>query len=220
MSKKPKKVIRSLTGRFVGWGDDILPHRYIKLATTNGEQLIKVAKSIRHQIQDWQPGNWLTLMCQERTDGDTGERHLKVKQLLPFPFSPAASSAVKSASDLSATKIQVCQGSSCRRKGSDRICRSIQAYLADNNLTDRVEIESVKCLHQCKAAPHAIFVSSADATTLPGKTHYRQVQAERLPTILARHFPILSIPKPLVSSIIEKIENYLDLDRISRLTTS
>ncbi len=219
MSKKSKKVIRSLTGRFVGWGDDVLPHRYIKLATTNGEQLIKVAKSIRHQIQDWQPGNWLTVLCQERIDGDMGDRHLKVKQLLSFPLSPPDSSAVASASDLSATKIQVCQGSSCRRKGSDRICRSIQAYLVDNNLTDRVKIESVKCLHQCKVAPHAIFVSSADAT-LPGKMHYRQVQADRLPTILARHFPILAIPKPLVSSIIEKIDTYLDRCQISRLTAS
>jgi (2Fe-2S) ferredoxin len=219
MSKKPKKVIRALTGRFVGWGDDILPHRYIKLATIHGEQVIKVAKSIRHQIQDWQPGNWLTLMCQERTDGDTGDRYLKVKQLLPITSAVADSSAIVSARNLSSTKIQICQGSSCRRKGSDRICRSIQAYLVDNNLTDRVEIEPIKCLHQCKAAPQAIFVSSEGAT-LPGKMHYRQLQADRLPTILAKHFPILSIPKPLVASIIDKIDNYLDLDRIAYLTTS
>ena len=55
---KQHKLIKPLTGHFLGWGDDSTPHRYIKIATISGEQIVKVAKSLRPQIQDWQPGMW------------------------------------------------------------------------------------------------------------------------------------------------------------------
>ena len=84
MSNHQRKLTRSLTGHFLGWGDDLTPHRYIRLATPNGEQLLKIAKSLRPQIQDWQPGIWLTLLSQERI-GSTGEIEIKVKQLLTPP---------------------------------------------------------------------------------------------------------------------------------------
>jgi hypothetical protein len=220
---KQHKLIEPLTGHFLGWGDDSTPHRYIKLATSSGEQLVKVAKSLRPQIQDWQPGMWLTLLSQKRISRTTGKTKIKVKQLLAtsdiYPscqlgsdFSPIDQKPV--ITPVEPTKIRVCQGSSCRRSGSEQICRSMQAYIKKNDLTAQVEIETVKCLHQCKAAPHAI-VHSPISAILPGKTHYRQLKASQIPSMLAKHFPISPPVKPVGSRLIEKISNYLSQQRIS-----
>ncbi len=219
---KQQKRIRSLTGHFLGWGDDCQPHRRIKLSTTDGEQLIKVAKSLRPQIQGWQPGLWLTLLGSERIDRATGETKIKVKQLLTpsqihSPNLRESGSPATINIPVESTKIRVCQGSSCRRQGSDQICRSMQAYLNLNDLTDRVQIETVKCLHQCKAAPHAI-VTSPVGEILPGKTHYRQLQPSQVQLILAKHFPIAVAPKLIGSTLIEKISNYLQQHRIQTAT--
>ena len=220
---KQHKLIKPLTGHFLGWGDDSTPHRYIKLATNSGEQTVKVAKSLRPHIQDWQPGMWLTLLSQERTSLATGETKIKVKQLLISPsiypscqidrkFLPTDEPKVSTLSEPS--EIRVCNGSSCRRRGAEKICKSMQTYLDRNDLASTVKIEEVKCLHQCKAAPHAI-VSSSSTAILPGKTHYRQLQPSQVPAMLVRHFPMATPVKPIGSSLIEKIGNYLSQQRIS-----
>ena len=220
MSNQQRKLTRSLAGHFLGWGDDRTPHRYIRLATPNGEQLLKIAKSLRPQIQDWQPGIWLTLLSQERI-GSTGEIEIKVKQLLTptqmesplengfaAPVPPTIDRYSVANSPVLPTKIQVCQGSSCRRRGSEGICHAMQTYFDRHDLTERVEIETVKCLHQCKAAPHAIVINPGGAI-LPGKTHYRQIQPTQVSTLLAKHFPIDAQPEPIGSNFIEKIGAYL-----------
>ena len=220
MSDRQRKIIRLLTGHFLGWGDDRTPHRYIRLATPNGEQLVKIAKSLRPQIQDWQPGIWLTLLSQERI-GSTGKIEIKIKQLLTppqmesplensfaAPVPPTIDRYPAANSHVLPTKIQVCQGSSCRRRGSEGICRAMQTYLDRHDLTDRVEIETVKCLHQCKAAPHAIVTNPAGAI-LPGKTHYRQIQPTQVSTLLAKHLAIDAQSEPIDSNFIEKIGAYL-----------
>lgn len=200
MSKHYQKLIKPLVGQFLGWGDDRTPHRYLKIATVRGEERVKVAKLLRPHIQDWQPGIWLTLLSQEKICKVTGERKLKVKQLLMPDRSnsllgnaPSLQASVErnlaTTEPVASTKIQVCQGSSCRRRGSGQICQAMQAYIESHHLTDRVKIQSVKCLHQCKAAPQAIVTSPA-SEVLPGKTHYRQIQPERVAAILAKHFPI------------------------------
>jgi NADH:ubiquinone oxidoreductase subunit E len=213
---KQHKLIKPLTGHFLGWGDDTTPHRYIKLATTNGERLVKVAKSLRPQIQDWQPGLWLALLSQERIDLSTGEIEIKVKQLLTPPrIHPSPTTKyLPVSSPVEPTKIRVCQGSSCRRRGSDKICQSMQGYIDRNDLTKQVVIETVKCLHQCKAAPHAI-VNTPVGGILPGKTHYRQLQPIQVKAILAKHFPIATPSKLVSASLIEKIGDYLKQHHIS-----
>ncbi len=227
MSKHHQKLTRSLTGQFLGWGDDRTPHRAIKLATASGLQTAKVAKSLRSQIQDWQPGISLHLLTKQRINLTTGETSIKVKQLLTLPSididshlpAVAAENAfpvIDTPIELPTTteivtpsaEILVCQGSSCRRRGSEGICRSMQAYLEQHDLTDRVEIKPVKCLHQCKAAPHAIFTSSTE-TGVPAKTHYRQLQNYQLKAILAKHFPIGLVTTPDGTNLIEQISNYL-----------
>jgi hypothetical protein len=217
MSKQQQKRIRPLVGRFVGWGDEQQPHRYINIATADGEQLVKVSKSLRPQIQDWQPGIWLTLLGRERVDRSTGEVEIKVKQLLTSPRAspPMPSSLPNSVATCRPdttnpvrSQIKVCQGSSCRRKGSEEICKSMQAYFDRNDLNDRVEIKAVKCLHQCKSAPHAIVTTSA-ANKLSQTKHYHQLALDRVKSILERHFPIDSAAKSIGINAILNFGNYL-----------
>jgi hypothetical protein len=140
MSKYLKTSIQPLTGEFVGWGDDRVPHRYIRLATANGEQVLKVAKSLRLQLQNWQTGIWLTVLGQKRLNLATGETKIKVKQVLVIPRiqaiekSPPALS-LEPVEQLPVikdppppTQIRVCQGSSCRRRGSEGICKAMENY--------------------------------------------------------------------------------------------
>ncbi len=148
MSNPQHKLIRPLTGYFLGWGDDRTPHRYIRLGTDDrGELLVKVAKGLRSHIQDWQPGMFVNLLTQEKIDRVTGCRKIKVKQLsVPLSINidrsvDLISNAIVS-TPVAPTKIQVCQGSSCRRRGSEKICQMLQNHLERNDLTDRVRIES------------------------------------------------------------------------------
>jgi NADH:ubiquinone oxidoreductase subunit E len=210
MSKQQQKRIRYLTGHFLGWGDDRPPHRYIKLVTDNGERLVKVAKNLRPHIQDWQPGIWLTLITQEKICRYTGELKIKVKQLVT---APTIESTPITSHPFVPTKIQVCQGSTCRRRGSERICQAMQAHIDGHDLTERVKIEAVKCLHQCKTAPHAIVISPTGETPSQ-KTHYRQIQPTQVQALLAKHFPTNSPPQSIGTNLIEKISNYVQQQQI------
>jgi Thioredoxin-like [2Fe-2S] ferredoxin len=225
MSKHQHKLLQPLTGQFLGWGDDSIPHRYIKLATDRGEEVAKVSKRLRPLIQDWQPGIWLSLLSQKRVDLATGETNTKVKQLLTPPRADACpnlpTGVMSVAKDIphdnfspmvktpvTPTQIRVCQGSSCRRRGSEGICKAMQTYLDRHDLTDRVEIKPVKCLHQCKAAPHAI-ITQPIAENQSEKIHYRQLQNYQVQVILAKHFPVDSPVKSNEDNLIKKIGNYL-----------
>jgi Thioredoxin-like [2Fe-2S] ferredoxin len=215
MSKR-QKLVKPLMGQFLGWGDDRIPHRYVKLATANGEQLIKVGKNLRLQIQDWQPGSCLALMIQERIDRSTGESKSKIEKLLmapavyPLGICPSVASASIINDGSSANKqvepnrIRVCQGSICRRQGSEQICRSIKTYLDRHNLTDRVTIESVKCLHQCKAAPQAIVTSSTIGKSSK-KSYHRHIKGDLIFTILDRSFSIANPAPQIGSNLIQQI---------------
>jgi hypothetical protein len=197
MSKDQQKYIRPLTGHFLGWGDSCIPHRYIKVATANGELTIKVSKPLRAQIQDLQPGIWLAMMSEERMDMATGEIKIKVRQLLKLPDTNIPEHCSSSSVELvtpakNPVQIRVCQGSSCRRKGSEQLCQMMQSYLGRTNLTAQVEIKPVKCLHQCKDAPHII---TPDLSEIPRK-HYRRVRSIDVDSIMMNSLPTSC---PLVS---------------------
>jgi (2Fe-2S) ferredoxin len=206
MSKHKQKLVRSLSGEFIGWGDERKRHRYIKLATASGEQTVKVAKSLRSQIQGWQPGILLNLLTYQSRDLRSGKTTVKVKQLLTPPLNNSVVATVPP--PVASTEIRVCQGSSCRRRGSEKICQAMQTYIQDRDLTERVEIKPVKCLHQCKAAPHAI-VTDAAANGEPHKTHYRQVEHHQIKAIFDKHFPVVLAPTSSGATLIEYIINYL-----------
>lgn len=48
-------------------------------------------------------------------------------------------------------KIVICIGSSCHLKGSRQVVESLQKLIADNNLSDRVELSGSFCMNKCSA---------------------------------------------------------------------
>ena len=47
-------------------------------------------------------------------------------------------------------KITVCIGSSCHIKGSRRVVERLQYLIAENNLSDRVELGGTFCMGKCQ----------------------------------------------------------------------
>jgi NADH:ubiquinone oxidoreductase subunit E len=124
-------------------------------------------------------------------DMATGELKIKVKQLLKLPDTNTPEYCSSSSVELiepagNPVQIRVCQGSSCRRKGSGQLCEMMQSYLGRTNLTAQVEIKPVKCLHQCKDAPHIITPDFYEVK----RTHHRQVRSIDVDSIMMANFPI------------------------------
>ena len=46
-------------------------------------------------------------------------------------------------------KVTVCIGSSCHIKGSRQVVSALQALIAENGLTDKVELGGTFCMGQC-----------------------------------------------------------------------
>jgi len=47
-------------------------------------------------------------------------------------------------------KVTVCIGSSCHIKGSRQVVEQLQCYVADNDLSDKVELAGTFCMGQCQ----------------------------------------------------------------------
>ena len=47
-------------------------------------------------------------------------------------------------------KITVCIGSSCHIKGSRQVVEALQGLIAENNLTDKVELAGTFCMGKCQ----------------------------------------------------------------------
>lgn len=47
-------------------------------------------------------------------------------------------------------KITVCIGSSCHIKGSRQVVEELQNLIAENNLTDKIELSGTFCMSNCQ----------------------------------------------------------------------
>ena len=47
-------------------------------------------------------------------------------------------------------KITVCIGSSCHIKGSREVVEQLQKLIADNNLTEKIELSGTFCMGKCQ----------------------------------------------------------------------
>lgn len=47
-------------------------------------------------------------------------------------------------------KITVCIGSSCHIKGTRQVVEQLQALIAENNLSDKVELSGTFCMGKCQ----------------------------------------------------------------------
>ena len=195
----------SLEGRFVGFGEDRKePSKRIKIATAQGEYCIKLSKELRGYL--WrvlQPGDWVQVIGKQKYDDKSGELKLKAFQVRLAPPTkqprelspeyennetgrkPEAEHLVERPSSPSAapkTKdcIMVCQKSSCRKRGADRVCQAITESLRDRGLEDQVALKGTGCMKQCKQGPCVVF--------MPDKSRYVGVTPKDINQLVEKHF--------------------------------
>lgn len=184
-----------LEGQFVGFvGDFGEKPKRIRLATAEGERCIKLSKELRYPLREaLQPGDWIRVFGEQKLKYKTGELKLKAFQvtvktpvqqkeletrttqieeippLSPQPVTPKTKSC-----------IMVCQKSSCRKRGSDRVCEAITQSLRDRGLDDEVAIKGTGCMKQCKQGPCAVF--------MPDKSRYTGVAPKDIDKLIEKHF--------------------------------
>ncbi|NJK30815.1 MAG: (2Fe-2S) ferredoxin domain-containing protein [Acaryochloris sp. RU_4_1] len=191
MGKHIQKTDFTLCGRFVTY---ILSKscqvKGIRLTTAQGEQYIKLAKSLRPACSDvLQPGTWIQIHGCQTQNTKTGKIKLKAQAIVPalpsIDAKPADSSDLSDPSEQSLAcphkgKIRICQKSSCRKRGSQKILTALSGAIQASGREKEIQVQSMGCVGKCKAGPNLIV--------FPDKTRYVRVKPQNITTILQQHF--------------------------------
>ncbi len=154
--------------------------KYLSLSTPEADYLITVTKSPKNNIL----GKQLKLGCKLKV---TGMRKYKLHQeeveykAYSIELLSEQLSTKTAMSNRSRTKILVCQGSSCCKKGSQAIGKLLQTELNAQGITNQVEIKTTGCMKECKQAPCLI---------MPGRNHYSRVQPQQVSKLVSKHLTL------------------------------
>ena len=151
--------------------------KYLSLSTLEADYLIAVAKSPKNLL-----GEHLKLGCHLKVTGmrkyKLHQEQVEYKAYKIELLSEQSSTKTAIAPSRLKTKILVCQGSSCLKKGSQAICKLLQTELITKGITNKVEIKTTGCMKQCKQAPCLI---------MPGRNHYTRVQPQQVSKLASKH---------------------------------
>ncbi|MEM8721143.1 MAG: (2Fe-2S) ferredoxin domain-containing protein [Cyanobacteria bacterium P01_G01_bin.39] len=152
--------------------------KHLDLSTAEGDYSIEVAKSLTTlPIKELQPGCRLKIAGMKKYE--IHQDQLKYKAYSIELITPAHPVAPTTKASKSTAQILVCQGSSCRKQGSNA-CRLLRSELNAQGVGDQVDIKITGCLKQCKQAPNLIV--------MPGRNRYSRVRSAQIPNIVKRHF--------------------------------
>lgn len=189
MGKHTKKSDFTLSGRFLAYilskGCNV---KGIRLATSQGEQYIKLAKSLRPVCADiLQPGTWIQVQGYQKVNIKTGKIKLKAKTIVPaLPGSSSDTSNTlvqlfpEPASNTQKGKIRICQKSSCRKRGSQQVFTALNSALQASGKDKEIQLQPMGCIGKCKAGPNLVV--------LPDKARYTKVKPKNITNILQQHF--------------------------------
>ncbi|NJK41343.1 MAG: (2Fe-2S) ferredoxin domain-containing protein [Acaryochloridaceae cyanobacterium SU_2_1] len=195
MSKDTRRTNFTLTGQFIAYVlADNCEIKGIRLTTTEGERYIKLSKVLRPiSAQILQPGSWIQVQGSQKIALKTGKAKFKAHSIIAalpdsagftdLPVAPAASAPLPPPQDLALKqvgKIRICQKSSCRKRGSQRVLSVLNSAIRDAGLDQEIELSEMGCVGKCKAGPNLIV--------LPDKTRYTKVKPQNIPKILEHHF--------------------------------
>ncbi|AFZ21113.1 (2Fe-2S) ferredoxin domain-containing protein [Allocoleopsis franciscana] len=174
--------------------------RYIKLSK-------ELRYSMRGVLQ---PGDWVEIFGELKLKDKTGELKLKASRLkvtapalkglvkedteepgaLATRGKKAQNSSTNSSQNLNhkpstpAPKgkacVMVCQKSSCRKRGADKVCQALTESLHDHGLEDQVAIKGTGCMKQCKQGPCVVV--------MPDKSRYTGLAPQEIPKLVEKHF--------------------------------
>jgi (2Fe-2S) ferredoxin len=185
--KSPFRLVGQLEGYELSKRGKV---RYLRLTTAQGLQQLKLGQSSRLDLLRGVlnglvfQGAWLEILGQQKVYSDGTLKSLKVEALRALQDSsdfrePKTDppNPLPRRSTLPA-KILICQKSSCRKRGSMAVQRSLEKELCDRQLLDQVCVKATGCLNQCSKGP-ILFMN---------KTPYRNVTVKNLGKILDQHF--------------------------------
>ncbi len=184
------KQLFCLEGQFDGFAaSSKSPFKYLNLRSHDQHHVVKLPKSVQMMLfRHLQVGDAIRVVGTESIDKETGEPKLKAKEVLRIKAletvstSTAASTMaqVSKPSKRKAPKILICQKSGCRKRGALKVCDQVEAALADQGLTDTVQIKLTGCMDKCKAGPNLVV--------MPHKQRYTKVKPGQVTTLIAQHF--------------------------------
>ncbi|NJL85464.1 MAG: (2Fe-2S) ferredoxin domain-containing protein [Leptolyngbyaceae cyanobacterium SM1_1_3] len=96
------------------------------------------------------------------------------------PLPPQETPKHAKTSDQKSGKILVCEKSSCRKRGSAKVCQQLTDSLEQAGLSDRVTLKKTGCMGHCKSGPHLVF--------MPDKKRYSGVEPKAAAALIDQHF--------------------------------
>jgi (2Fe-2S) ferredoxin len=183
MGKHIQKTDFTLSGRFLTY---VLSRncqvKGIRLTTPQGEQYIKLARSLRPVCSDiLQPGTWIQVHGCQTHNTKTDQIKFKAKAIIPaLPSNVYSDHSEQSLACPHKGKIRICQKSSCRKRGSQKVLTALSCAIQASGREQDIQIQPMGCMGQCKAGPNLIV--------FPDKTRYVRVKPQNITNILQQHF--------------------------------
>jgi hypothetical protein len=171
-----------LEGRFLeALGKSPLKPKYLRLATAEGEQLIKLSKEVRPLVNQKQfpVGTWITVSGRDTYKPKKGKWKRKIHAIEPHQVTttPSTADLASYTAPLPATKdnknkdkknkkkekenkkenILVCQKSSCCKRGGKAVYQAAQEAVEKHELHDRVQVKPTGCMGKCKKGPCVVM---------------------------------------------------------------
>jgi (2Fe-2S) ferredoxin len=178
-SKKSQSEF-SLEGRFLGYiVEDGYKIKQLRLATAEGECLIKLSKEARAKLRRvLVPGDWVKVGGTKKADSETDFVTLKAYSVMPIVPTTLIKPEIRPSR--SKENILVCQKSGCMKRGGKAVCQALETALSDRGLDDQVTIKGTGCMKNCGQGPNVI---------MPGKARYCKINAREIPGLVDKHFP-------------------------------
>ena len=153
--------------------------KYLYLSTSEGEYTIEVAKQKSILAAHLQSGCNLRVAGMRKNKLHQAEVKYKAYRIELLARSPDLPKDKAVNLNKAKSKILVCQGSSCLKRGGKTAYELLQTELHKTNLANKVEIQTTGCLKQCKQAPNLI---------MPGGNRYSRVKPEQISRLVSKHF--------------------------------
>jgi (2Fe-2S) ferredoxin len=173
----------SLEGCFLGFASAPGDHKlkYLRLATSTGEQQIKLSKALRPLLyRSLTPGAQVQVSGLQKLNPKQGTLKLKATQVVS-KSTKELSTAPATSPDLPAAKpacILICQKSDCCKRGSRQVAKALETELRDRGLADQVTVKATGCLKRCKEGANVV---------MPDKSRHSRVRPQTASALLDKH---------------------------------
>lgn len=171
----------SLEGTFLGFVREDNKIKYLRVAVAANELTVKLSKELRKKLyQILMPGDWIEVTGERKLKAG-GELKLKALQVnkLAVVVDNTLPEICGKVSALKPSKIRVCQGSGCRKRGGKKLLSGLEVALEQLGLRNQVIVEQTGCVKRCSSAPNVV---------LPGKNRCGKLHPDAIAQLIEEHF--------------------------------